>query len=52
MATKKRKKPVMGRMPGELFMKLITGTGIGAHRTRRNEPVRERKYRKDLRTVE
>ncbi len=49
MATKKIKKPVMGRMPGELFEKLTTGTGIGAHRTRRNEPRRKEKHKKDPR---
>jgi hypothetical protein len=51
MATKKnRKKPVMGRMPSELFQKLVTGTGIGAHKQRRNELLRSAKHKKDLRT--
>lgn len=50
MATKKnRKKPVMGRMPSALFEKLVTGTGIGAHKTRRNELARRTKHKKDLR---
>lgn len=49
MATKKIKKPVMGRMPGELFEKLISGSGVGAHRTRRNQPQRKKKHKKDLR---
>jgi hypothetical protein len=52
MATKKHtKKSMIARLPEEIIKKLSSGTGMGAHRTRRNEPRRREKHKKDLRFV-